>query len=262
MQALPVVTFTTDFGYRDHYLAAIKATLLSGIGDLQLVDVSNDVEKHNYGQGAFLLRSVWDKFPSGSIHVFTINNQSSKNDIYIAAKHKGHFFLGPDNGSLALVLNEKPEKVVQLNTVINFGSRSFPALEVLAPAAIRIARNKDISELGTNRDEIFRQIFMDSAFEPGLVSGSVIYNDSYGNAITNIQKDKFDSAFPDGIFTIELKSNKYTIENISSNYSDVLGGELVALFNSLGLLEIAVNFGNIQKLFSLTIGTPIRIRKK
>ena len=38
---MPIVTFTSDFGTSDHYVAAVKASLLSAKPDLNLVDISH-----------------------------------------------------------------------------------------------------------------------------------------------------------------------------------------------------------------------------
>jgi S-adenosylmethionine hydrolase len=258
---LPIITLTSDLGLRDHYVAAIKGTIYSGLPEGVIVDVSNQVDKFNYGQAGFMLRSVWHHFPVGTVHLNMVTNQKTSNDVFLAIAYKGHFFVGPDNGVFSLVMDEKPDEIIQLNTVINFSSNAFPGLNVLVPAAIRLAKGANLSSLGVAKEGLHQQWFFSPTVEGNGISGKVVYIDNYGNAITNISKENFDSVFESKSFRIEVKGRGTYITEISDSYNDVPIAEYLALFNSLGYLEIAQNFGNAQKAMALRIDTQIRIER-
>ncbi len=248
-------------------MAALKGAILSGIVDAQIVDVSNEVEKHNYGQAGYILRAVWQHFPVGTIHINLVSNPkvdvktSNTNNIYICIKHKGHYFLGPDNGVFSLVIDETPDAIVQLNSVLPYSGQAFPGLTMLVPVACGLAKGVNMFDLGIIRENIYRQFFFNPSLEENRIVGNVIYNDSYGNAITNISKANFEAVFGQKPFQIELKGYQNFINKISDSYSDVAVSEKLALFNSLGFLELAQNFASAKNLLGLRVGTTIRIDK-
>jgi S-adenosylmethionine hydrolase len=81
--------------------------------------------------------------------------------------------------------------------------------------------------------------------------------DEYGNCIFNLEKNLFEQVARSRKFSIEVKRNPISI--ISNTYNDVGGGELVALFTGSGLLEIAINRGNISELLGLKEGDSVLI---
>ena len=92
------------------------------------------------------------------------------------------------------------------------------------------------------------------------IDGQVIFIDSYRNAITNIPKTEFARIGTNRTFEITIKSNRYKIYGISNTYLESDPGELLAIFNTAGLLEIAIVQGNAAELLGLEPGTPIKIR--
>ncbi|MBN2862721.1 MAG: SAM-dependent chlorinase/fluorinase, partial [Bacteroidales bacterium] len=60
-------------------------------------------------------------------------------------------------------------------------------------------------------------------------------------------------------FHIYIQSNKNYTDTIVQKYSDVPVGDMLARFNSLDLLEIAINGANVSELLSLSVGSVLRI---
>ena len=96
--------------------------------------------------------------------------------------------------------------------------------------------------------------------DESTINGSVIYIDSFRNAITNISRELFDQIGKGRPFEIFVQSNHYKINRINKKYSDSSTGEMLALFNSLGLLEIAINSGNAADLLNLSVNSVVRIK--
>jgi S-adenosylmethionine hydrolase len=93
----------------------------------------------------------------------------------------------------------------------------------------------------------------------GMVRCNIIYIDSFGNAVTNLSAEQFEDARKARKFTLWFPDNSHYLTNISSHYTDVVSGEAVALFNSAGLLEVAQNSGNANKLMGLKLMDTVRI---
>jgi S-adenosylmethionine hydrolase len=98
-----------------------------------------------------------------------------------------------------------------------------------------------------------------ATIDKDVIIGSIIFIDSYGNAISNITKEVFYRVFEGKDYRILIQSNKNYTENILQKYSDVPVGEMLARFNSLDLLEIAINGANVSELLSLNVGSVVRI---
>ncbi|MBX7183417.1 MAG: SAM-dependent chlorinase/fluorinase [Bacteroidia bacterium] len=256
---MPIVTLTTDLGLKDPYVAALKGSILSALPDCIIVDISHQVGKHDEGQAGFILRSAYRYFPVGTIHINAVSKDISNTAIYIGIKHKGHYFIGPDNGVFSLVLDDKPEEIIQLDSVINFSSHSFPCLDILVPAACKLVKTGSLSSLGTVKDSIQKQLFFNPVLEEKRITGAVIYIDGFGNIFTNITKDSFDQTFKGKGIKIVMKNLSHTISGISQVYGDVMPGEILAFFNSVGLLEIAQNCGSASKYLGLKMSDKIWI---
>ena len=50
---MPIVTLTTDLGYRDPYLAIVKACLLQKVNNVQIIDLSCDIKDNNISDAAY-----------------------------------------------------------------------------------------------------------------------------------------------------------------------------------------------------------------
>jgi hypothetical protein len=81
-----------------------------------------------------------------------------------------------------------------------------------------------------------------------MLEGYVVYIDQFENVVTNIKKELFYRVRKNRKFKISFKRYD-VIEEISENYGDVKLGNKLAIFNSGGYLEIAMNQGNAAGLF-------------
>jgi len=69
----PVIALLTDFGLRDHYVAAMKGVMLGVCPDATLVDISHDVPPHDVRTGARVLASCYAYFPAGTVFVAVVD---------------------------------------------------------------------------------------------------------------------------------------------------------------------------------------------
>ncbi len=142
----------------------------------------------------------------------------------------------------------------------NYDHVNFPTLNVFSKVACLLAKGESIDSLGTKIDSVTRRVPLRATIEDNVVTGSIVYIDSFQNAITNVSKDLFDRVGNGKQFKIFVQSNHYVISKINKTYQETSVGEILAIFNSLNLLEIAINGGNADELLNLDTNSSVRIK--
>lgn len=249
---MPVITLISDFGNKDWYTGALKGALLKAAGEtaVHLVDISHSIEPFEIVQASLVSRNTWPEFPDGTIHLLAVNCVYDQQPKFIAVRHEGHYFMGPDNGVLSLIAGEiKPENARLLAQTDS--SAHFAVKQVFADAVDHLIAGKPFDELGEPAIAPLQQkIGLRPVINRDQIRGTVIHIDHFENVVLNIDRQMFDAAAKDRSFSLYFKRND-PITSLSSNYGDVPVGEILCLFNSAGLLEIAVNFGKAATLLGL-----------
>jgi S-adenosylmethionine hydrolase len=253
---MPIITFISDFGLRDHYVASVKGFIYSQKSDVVIVDISHDIEKHNIQSAAHVLGSAYKTFPEKTVHIVGVSTEMIQGGGYLAVEHNNHFFIAADNGIFSLMFEEQPFKIVELQPDIS--NKSFPVRDVFVRAAVALANGVDLFSLGKPKDKLLQRLPFRASSNGSIIRGAVVYIDSYNNVITNIDKVLFDRVGKGQAFLIEF-ARGYQIDHLSNDYSDVPPGEVLALFNSSGYLELAMRHGNISGLLKLELNSSITI---
>ncbi len=256
---MPIVTLTTDWGLKDHYLASVKGAFLRSVPNLIIVDISHQIPPFDLNQASFILKSAYKNFPEGSIHIVGVNTEASIETPHVLIKYKGHYFIGADNGIFALIFDEKPEMIVEIDIIQTSNRFSFSTKDVFVQAAMHLIEGNDIALLGDKRESLTNKLSFKPVVENNLIKGKVIYIDGYQNVISNITEKLFNEVVKGKKFKILLRAGNYEISKISKSYMDVNEGELLALFDSEDHLEIAINKGKASSLLGLNIDDVIRI---
>lgn len=255
---MPIITLTTDWNKNDFYTAAIKGAILTKCPDIRIVDISHRITPFNTNQAAFILKNSYKYFPEKTIHIIGVDAIPEKGNNYVVVKLNGHFFIGCDNGIFSLIEKDIPEKIIRLpeNKDLN---PTFPSVSLFTNVACKLATGAEITKLGSEINELITRIPLRPTIEDNSITGSVIYIDSYKNVITNISESLFKRVKQKSGFEIYIQSRNYKITRINKTYSETPVGELLAIFNSLGLLEIAMCKANLTDLLDLTIGSSVRV---
>ncbi len=251
---MSIITFTSDFGMKDYYVAAVKAKLYSLDANTQIVDISHSIEAFNIAQGSFVVKSVYQDFPVGTVHLVAVDAQSP-NQKYIAVSLKGHYFVGADNGLLSLLSEQGPEEIIELDT---HDPTTFTTKEILAPAAISLSQGTAIQKLGSLVSELERRLPRMLKTTRKQIVGHVVHVDHYGNLITNIDQSTFEHLQKGASF--KLRFGREVATYLQQHYHEVEYGEVFLLFNSAGWLEIGINQGNAHELLGLGYDSPIMIQ--
>jgi S-adenosylmethionine hydrolase len=256
---MQIITITSDWNEDDYYVGALKGRLLSGCPEARLVDISHRIKPFNTAQAAFIVRNSFGNFPKGSVHLVAVNTEARHDCSLLAASLEGQYMLCADNGFLGLLGDVAVEEVVSLRQKGAEEVPSFIAWSVFADAACKLARGARLEELGSPCTDYDRQVPMRPAMEGNAFTGSVIHLDSYRNAITNISREHVEQFGKGRPFRIYLSSKHYVLNKIMRDYAETEKGEFLAIWNSLGLLEIAIREGKAADLLNLRLGSSIKI---
>ncbi|TRX55947.1 SAM-dependent chlorinase/fluorinase [Fulvivirga sp. M361] len=253
---MAIITFLSDFGECDHYVAAVKAKILSINSGINIVDISHQVNTCDIAHAAFILKSVFRNFPKGTVHIVAVNTIGQAGDKYIAVELEGHYFVSTDNGILGLISDAEARIQVDINA-INPITTSFPAKQIFAPAATKLASSTAIQDLGPTIPHFKKMLGRHLKANKSLIHGHVLRVDHYGNLITNIEKTAFDILSKQKKYTITF--GRETARRINEAIHAVDAGDIFIIFNDLGLLEIGINQGHASELLGLSYDSPVII---
>lgn len=251
---MAIVTLLTDSGESDHYVAAIRARILSINPGIRIEDISHNIRALDIAHGAFVLRAVFRDYPKGTVHLVGVNATGGRGDAVVALQVEDHFFVGCDNGLFSLISDQPPQQLVELQ---NGEATTFPERDIFAAAAARLASGASPTELGTPHPALKKLIDRQVKATRKQITGNVVRVDSMGNLITNIQRNTFELLSKGKSFTIQVGGEKF--RRIHQTYHQTEPGECFIVFNSIGLLEIGIQKGNASELLGLSYDSLIRI---
>lgn len=229
---------------------------------LQVIDITHEVTHFDILTAAYIIKTSYDKFPAGSIHYVGLTGPDN-HDLefpYLIVESEGHYFIGFDSGIFSLVLDERPKKIFRLQARQHENRNEVE--EIILDAIVKLGNGADPSQLGKEQDSVMTSYFAVPTTDSNTIRGSIIYIDSFGNAILNIRKDFFENEHKNREFVIFMRKSDYTINKLSKSYEDTENGEIVAFFNTNGYMEIALNRGNAAGLLGLKVMDAIRVEFK
>lgn len=259
---MPIITLTTDFGTQDHFVAAMKGVILGIAPRATIVDVTHEVKPQEITEGAFVLDEAWRTFPKKTVHVAVVDPGVGTTRRPVLLEAGGHYFLGPDNGLLALVYErEKKHKVRHVTAAKYFRqplSNTFHGRDVFAPVAAHLAKGASPASFGKLIDDYLKpQSFFPVHTGKRYWTGQVLKVDRFGNLITNYALESF-AAVAERPF--ELQVGAHTLQKLVRTYGEAPYGEPMVMVGSSGYLEVAVNHGHAARLLGMVAGAPLELR--
>ena len=249
-----LITFLSDFGYRDHYVAAVKARLLQLAPTQPVLDITHAIEPFNIAHALHVLNAVFRDFPTGTVHLLGVNDYGGPKPTWHAALYEGHYFVAADNGLVSLLTNGSPEELVRLQAL----PTPSPTRDVLAPAAVHLAQGGLLADLGTITTELYQLLNRQLRLQDNRITGHVVHVDHYGNLITNISRTAVEAIGRGRTCTILFA--RETVREIASHFQATAPGEVVCIFNSQDVLCIGINQGNAAELLGLYFDSQVDVR--
>lgn len=279
---MSIITLTTDYGLKDHFVGALKGKILSENSEAVIVDISHDIDPFNTVEASYIVGAAYMSFPKGTVHLIGVDAELNKENQHIAMQWNDHFFICADNGILSM-LSQKvvPQKIVVVN-IHDRLSEDATDLDVFVTVAIHLSKGGALSIIGKEIATIKQVTELQPvvAVDKNSIKGYVIYIDHFGNVVTNITKKLFIEVAKGRPYIIPLlqmrnQKKSSSIKNIWAKYSDIAStgkypiknyeGDKLAIFNAAGFLEIAIfrsnpaNVGSASSLIGLYFRDTITI---
>ncbi len=248
---MTIITLLSDFG--SFYPAQMKGVILGRLQgkarDITFVDIAHDIPPQDVRAGAFALLSTVPYFPKGTIHIAVVDPGVGTDRLGLVVQSGGQNFIGPDNGLLLPAARSLGTPAAYKIETPFAASNTFHGRDVFAPAAAKLAAGQSPASLGPRvrpRDLNFG----DGKKTDGGIETTIIYVDSFGNLILNMQK------LPG--FDVCLKRIK--LKRVRT-YAEGRRIEPLITMGSHGFAEIAVNQGNAAEAFCLKAGDRIELEE-
>lgn len=267
-----VISLLTDFGLEDPYVGIMKAVILSRAPDVDIVDLTHQVDPQDLTVASFLIDGAWAWFPMHTVHVVVVDPGVGGSRAIVAVAAAGHFFLAPDNGVLTLILDSAPvEAAVYVENpdfFIHPVSRTFHGRDIFAPVAAHIALGRALAEFGPQAPpgDLCRLNLpaphISETRSGAVLVGTVITSDRFGNLITNLDEARLRSFVPDmEAAGLAIHIGDQMVHGLSFSYQAVAPGELLAIIGSRGYLEISVNAGDASRRCGAGRGSEVRVSR-
>jgi S-adenosylmethionine hydrolase len=282
---MSIITLTTDYGLKDHFVGALKGKILTENSEATIVDISHNIDPFNTVEASYIIGAAYMSFPKGTVHLIGVDAELNKENQHIAMQWNDHFFICADNGILSM-LSQKvvPQKIVAIN-IHDRLSEDATDLDVFVTVASHLSKGGSLNVIGKEITAIKQVTELQPvvAADKNSIKGYVIYIDHFGNVVTNITKKLFMEVAKGRPYEIPLlqkrnQKKSSPIKNIWAKYSDIANagkypiknyeGDKLAIFNEAGFLEIAIfrsnplSVGSASSLMGLYYRDSITIEFK
>ncbi len=245
------IALLTDFSWHNWYVGVMKGVIAGINPDANVVDLCHNISGQDVREGSFILGNSFTYFPRGTVFVAVVDPGVGSDRRNIVVKTTEHFFVAPDNGIVSSIFEKASvERVFQVfpgKYTLGVVGATFHGRDVFAPLAAHLSLGVAPEEMGEEIKSVCTVPAIRPAMnERGELLGRAVYVDPFGNIITNVDEECLKRVFPgepprDDLI-VHLSGR--TIRGIRRYYEQGQQGYLMALINSWGYLEIAVNRGN------------------
>ncbi|MBI5494227.1 MAG: SAM-dependent chlorinase/fluorinase [Deltaproteobacteria bacterium] len=266
------VCLLTDHGAGGFYVGALKAAVLQKNPEAAIHDFTHELPAFDIPSSAFIVHQATAFLPTGSVVVVVVDPTVGTLRRNIAIKtRRGLTYVGPDNGVFTWVLRE--QGLVEAREITHPGvkldiarSTTFHGRDIYAPAAGWLSAGHDVSELGNVIKDPVQFTVAAAELKEAAAVGQVLLVDHFGNVLTNIPRALMDKvAQPDPadaqrkVVQARFANGQTAMFPLLPTYATVKEGTEVAVVNSLGMLELALNQGSAAQKYSVRGGERVEL---
>jgi S-adenosyl-L-methionine hydrolase (adenosine-forming) len=252
------VSFTTDYGTVDGFVAAVKGVLAGIAPEVRVIDVTHQVPPQDVRRGAAVLAQTVPWLPP-AVHLAVVDPGVGTDRRGVVVVTERVLLVGPDNGLLLPAADalggmtaayELTEPAYRLPRV----SATFHGRDVFAPAAAHLALGLDPARLGPPARELVRLPAPTVHIGPGVLRAEVLAVDGFGNVQLAASAADLAAAGVEGPVTVGG-----TEARVGRTFGDVPAGAVVVLADSAGYVAVAVNGGNAAARLGIGPGDELTV---
>jgi S-adenosylmethionine hydrolase len=259
---MSLITLLTDFGSTDGFSGILRGVIWSIYPQVQIADISHEIPPQDIRKGAYTLQRAYPYFPAGTVHLAVVDPGVGTERRPLVARLGEWFFVGPDNGLFTCVYEDAETSHWTMEFIHLANSRyflpevstSFHGRDIFAPAAAHLARGVSMSDLGTIIRDPVRLLLPHPVRTASGWMAHITDCDRFGNLLTDLPAARMNTPA-----TVQLHIGNREIVGIRTSYGTAPTGELIALCNSQGLLEIAVVNGSAAQVTGGIPGMDIEV---
>ncbi len=255
---MSLVTLTSDFGYRDHYVGAMKGAILAINPQAAVIDLTHAIPTCDIQAGAFTLWHAAREFPPGTVHLAVVDPGVGGPRRGLVLRACEVFWVGPDNGLFHFALSDPTCEAFEIaasELIPGTVSSTFHGRDIFAPIAAHLTQGIEPREVGPPIADPARLDIAPLVQEGNLIRGEIISVDRFGNLITNIARANLREVRR----PLEIRVGSCTVTGLRHTYGDAEPGVVLALLGSSDRLEISVNQGSAASQLGLQVGDPVTV---
>jgi S-adenosylmethionine hydrolase len=254
---MSIISLTTDRRSDDFFVGRVKGEIAKLCPSAHVIDLAHNLPHFNIDYASFIIRNSYANFPAGTIHLIGIDSEEGPGQSHLIAKAFDQYFICADNGIISLIFDG--HEITEIYQPISSEKERLPAMLRFVLLAQKIINSQPSEQFLKPVAQYKKKLSSRPVQEESLLLGRIIYIDSYQNAITNISRSLFEESRRGRKFIIYAGSMSNKIYSINKTHLESQHGELLAIFNSMDLLEISINKGAVMSLLNLKLYTEIRI---
>ena len=261
-----LITFTSDFGIKDEWVAVVKGVIKNIAPDAKIVDISHEIQSFNVFKGALVLQRAVKQIKA-KVHLAVVDPGVGTRRRAVAIETKrGDILIGPDNGLLMPAVKElgfkKAVNITNKKLFLPTVSSTFHARDIFAPVSAHLLKNGDIKVAGR---EINKMMLEKLDIKPVKKQGnkiilSVIENDKFGTARLNLPAEKLKQyKLKQGkTYSVEINGSLFDLKFINV-FGELDTLEAALIVDSSDQLSIAINRGKASDILNLKPGKTVKL---
>jgi hypothetical protein len=260
------LTFLTDYGLEDAFVAVCHAVASQVAPDLQITDITHLIPLGDVRRGAAVLSQAVPYFPP-AVHVAVVDPGVGTERRGVAVEAGGSLFIGPDNGLLSVAVAAAGGAVrgVSLTnralwrdtTAVTFHGR-----DIFMPVAARLAAGLPLAGAGDPIDvtSLVTLPRPECRITPGGALVEVVTADGFGNVQLSLPGADAPRAglVPGATVTLAWDDGEITVPFVTA-FGDVTPGEPLCYRDAGDWVAVAVSGGSAARRFDLRPGTRMTL---
>ena len=253
------MSFTTDYGTADGFVAACKGVLAGRAPDAAVLDVTHEVPPQDVRHGSAVLAQTVPWLPP-AVHLAVVDPGVGTDRRGVAVVSPRGVLVGPDNGLLvpaAEALGGVTAAYALTDPAFHLPrvSATFHGRDVFAPVAAALCTGVDPARLGPPVTDLVRLPERPVHTAPGLLRAPVLSVDGFGNVQLTATAEHLAGLGAD----LEVAGRPVVL---GRTFADAAPGGLVVLADSAGHVAVAVNRGSAAAELGLEPDGDVEIRSR
>ena len=260
------LTFLTDYGLEDGFVAACHGVATRIAPHASIIDVTHLVPPGDVRRGAAVLAQTVPYLPP-AVHVAVVDPGVGTARRGVAVAAGDSVFVGPDNGLLswAVTASGGASRAFSLtNRALWLANvtATFHGRDIFMPVAAHLAEDAELAATGAEIDvaDLVTLPVPERLIRGSVAEGEVLTVDRFGNVqLTITASDAAEIGLKSGAAALIRCGHHQLIVPYRDMFGAVAPGELVAYADSAGLVSIAVNGGDAAQRLGLPPGARVSI---